>query len=94
MKYFLITVCTVALASATSVFALDIQGVTVEPSITVAGAKLELEWIPGIGTVLTVKGKVQGEPFKDPEFFRAMMSIWLGPTPVDFKLKDALLGQT
>jgi hypothetical protein len=191
MKTLLITVCAVALACATSAFALDIQGVTVEPTITVAGTKLELngagvrykgfakvnvaeihatkrfssldelvalpgpkrvtltmlrevpsdllgksmtrgmednfpksemsklvpslirisdtfsafkvlatgdkiliEWVPGTGTVLTVKGKVQGEPFKDPEFFRAMVSIWLGPVPVDFKLKDALLGQS
>jgi hypothetical protein len=57
------------------------------------GDKILIEWIPGIGTVLSVKGKVQGEAFKDPEFFRALMSIWLGTAPVDFKLKDALLGQ-
>lgn len=57
------------------------------------GDRVLIEWIPGTGTVITVKGKVQGEPFKEPEFFRAMMSIWLGPVPVDFKLKDALLGQ-
>lgn len=55
------------------------------------GDRVLIEWVPGIGTVLTVKGKVQGEPFKDPELFRAVMSIWLGPTPIDFKLKDALL---
>lgn len=184
------TVCAAALACAASAFALDIQGVTVEPTITLAGSKLELngagvrykgffkvnvteihatkkfasleellalpgpkrvtltmlrdvpsdllgksmtrgmednfpksetaklvpslirigetfnaykslatgekiliEWIPGTGTVLTVKGKVQGEPFRDAAFFRAMLSIWLGPVPVDYKLKDALLGQ-
>jgi hypothetical protein len=42
--------------------------------------------------VVTAKGKVQGEPFKEPEFFKAMMSIWLGPVPADHTLKDALLG--
>lgn len=57
------------------------------------GDRVLIEWIPGAGTVFTVKGKVQGDPFKEPEFFRAMVSIWLGPVPVDFKLKDALLGQ-
>jgi hypothetical protein len=57
-----------------------------------SGDRVLIEWIPGTGTVITVKGKVQGEPFKEPEFFRAMVSIWLGPIPVDFKLKDALLG--
>ena len=49
------------------------------------------KWVPGSGTVITVKGKLQGEPFKEPEFFKAMMSIWMGPVPTDFKLKDALL---
>jgi hypothetical protein len=35
---------------------------------------------------------VQGEPFKEPEFYKALMSIWLGGVPADFKLKDQLLG--
>ena len=43
--------------------------------------------------VLTVKGKVQGEPFKEPEFFNALMSIWLGHSPADWQLKEQLLGQ-
>lgn len=58
----------------------------------VAGDNFLIDWLPGVGSVITIKGKVQGEPFKEPEFFRALMSIWLGPAPADFKLKDALLG--
>ena len=57
-----------------------------------AGDNFLIEWIPGTGSVITVKGKVQGEPFKETEFFKALMSIWLGPAPADWKLKDALLG--
>lgn len=56
------------------------------------GDNFMIEWIPGTGSVITVKGKPQGEPFKEPEFFKALMWIWLGPVPADFKLKDALLG--
>lgn len=59
----------------------------------VAGDTFTTDWIPGTGTVITVKGKVQGEPFKEPEFFNALMRIWLGTNPADFKLKDALLGK-
>ena len=59
-----------------------------------AGDTFTNDWIPGSGTVITVKGKVQGEPFKEPEFFNALMRIWLGPQPADFKLKDSLLGQS
>ena len=57
----------------------------------VAGDSFTLDWLPGMGTVLTVKGKPQGEPFKEPEFFKAILSLWLGPVPADWKLKDAML---
>jgi len=57
----------------------------------VSGDVITIDWIPGTGMVVTVKGKVQGEPFKEPEFFKAIMSIWLGSVPADFRLKDALL---
>lgn len=58
-----------------------------------AGDTFVLDWVPGTGTVLTVKGVTQNEPFKEPEFFNALMRIWLGPNPADWKLKDALLGK-
>jgi hypothetical protein len=57
------------------------------------GDVFTIDWIPGTGTVVTVKGVPQGEPFKEPEFFNALMRIWLGPEPADWKLKDALLGK-
>lgn len=57
-----------------------------------AGENFVLDWIPGTGTVLTVKGVQEGEPFREPEFFEALMRIWLGPKPADWQLKDALLG--
>lgn len=60
--------------------------------VLLPGDVILLDWIPGAGMVVTAKGKIQSEPFKEPEFFKAMMSIWLGPVPADFKLKDALLG--
>ena len=58
----------------------------------VAGDVILLDWIPGTGMTSTFRGKVQSEPFKEPAFFKAMMSIWLGPSPADWRLKDALLG--
>jgi len=57
------------------------------------GDNFLIDWVPGTGTVLTIKGKVEGEPFKEPEFFNALMRIWLGPKPADWMLKDALLGK-
>jgi hypothetical protein len=58
-----------------------------------AGESFTIDWVPGTGTVITVKGVPQGEPFKEPEFFTALMRIWLGPKPADWQLKDALLGK-
>ena len=57
------------------------------------GEAFTIDWVPGTGTVVTVKGAPQGEPFKEPEFFNALLRIWLGPSPADWKLKDALLGK-
>ena len=59
----------------------------------VAGDSFQMDWVPGTGAVLTIKGKVIGEPFREPEFYRALLGIWLGPKPADWKLKDAMLGR-
>lgn len=60
--------------------------------VLVPGDVITIDWIPGTGMVIHAKGKVQGEPFKEPEFFKAIMSIWFGSVPADHTLKDALLG--
>jgi hypothetical protein len=60
--------------------------------VLIPGDVITLDWIPGTGMVVTAKGKVQGEPFKEPEVFKALMSIWFGPVPADHTLKDAMLG--
>lgn len=55
------------------------------------GDSFVLDWLPGQGMVLNVKGEPQGEAFKEPEFFLALLGIWLGPQPADGQLKEALL---
>lgn len=58
-----------------------------------SGEGFNIDWVPGTGTVISVKGKPQGEPIKEVEFFNAMTRIWLGSQPADWKLKDELLGK-
>ena len=58
-----------------------------------AGDQFTVDWVPGTGTIISVRGVAQGEPFKEPEFFLALLGIWLGQRPADWKLKDALLGK-
>jgi hypothetical protein len=59
-----------------------------------AGDTFTVDWLPGTGTVISVKGAPQGDPIKEQAFFNALMRIWLGPNPADWKLKDALLGKS
>lgn len=56
------------------------------------GESFAMDWIPGQGLIITVKGQPQGEPFREPEFFAALMGIWLGRAPADWQLKNDLLG--
>lgn len=58
-----------------------------------AGDSFTVDWLPGTGTVISVKGVAKGDPIKEQAFFNALMRIWLGPNPADWKLKDALLGK-
>lgn len=57
------------------------------------GESFALQWHPGVGTVIVVNGKPAGTPIKEPEFYSALMKIWLGKSPADSQLKEALLGK-
>ncbi len=57
------------------------------------GDTVTIDWVPGTGTLLSIKGAQQGEPFKEPEFYNALLRIWLGAKPADASLKEALLGK-
>ena len=56
------------------------------------GDTLNMDWIPGTGTVCELNGKRIGEPVSDVNFYNAVLRIWLGDKPVDRSLKPALLG--
>jgi len=56
------------------------------------GDTITMDWVPGRGTLIQVRGQSAGAPFVEPEFYAAMLRIWLGPSPADWQLKDALLG--
>ncbi|MET3498009.1 chalcone isomerase family protein [Variovorax boronicumulans] len=56
------------------------------------GDTFTIDWLQGTGTLITVRGVPQPDPVKEPAFFNALMRIWLGPNPADWKLKEALLG--
>ena len=56
------------------------------------GMTITLDWLPGTGTQMTVDGRLAGAPIAGEDFYQALLSIWLGPKPVQEGLKKALLG--
>jgi hypothetical protein len=59
----------------------------------VAGDTFAMEFVPGKGTQFYITGQAQGEPVGDEEFFNMVLKIWVGSSPADRNLKDALLGK-
>lgn len=57
------------------------------------GDVLTVDLIPGTGTVSQLNGKKVGDTIPDANFYNALLKIWLGPQPVDEKLKRDLLGE-
>lgn len=55
------------------------------------GEEAIFDYIPGKGTQITINNQVKGViPGKD--YFRAMLSIWIGENPVGRTFKDDVLG--
>jgi hypothetical protein len=57
------------------------------------GDTFAMEFVPGKGTLFYIMGKAQGEPVGDAEFFAMVLRIWVGTSPADAALKEALLGR-
>ena len=57
------------------------------------GMRITLDWLPAAGTQVTVEGKPAGAPIPGEDFYRALLTIWLGDNPVQADLKKALLGE-
>lgn len=56
------------------------------------GDSFAMEYLPGKGTQFYITGKPQGDPVGDAEFFTMVLKIWVGQSPADNLLRDALLG--
>ena len=57
------------------------------------GMRITLDLLPEGATQVTVDGKPSGQPIPGADFYRALLTIWLGDKPVQDDLKKALLGQ-
>jgi hypothetical protein len=55
------------------------------------GDVILLDYLPGAGTRVTVRGDDKGT-IAGVDFNRALLRIWLGEQPADSALKKAMLG--
>ncbi len=74
-----------------STSAIRISEVASGRSKIMPGESFSMEFVHGKGLTFSIMDKPQGAPIGDAEFFAMVLSIWLGPVPADYKLKDALL---
>lgn len=56
------------------------------------GDSVNLDFVPGTGMVFTLNGRTVGAPIVGDDFYDALLGIFIGPKPVDDKLKAGLLG--
>ena len=56
------------------------------------GQLVALDFTPGHGTRIMVNGDVKGNYIPGDDFYRALLSGWIGDKPVSEKLKRSLLG--
>jgi hypothetical protein len=55
------------------------------------GMAISLDWT-GAETQVLIQDKPVGKPIAGPDFYRALLRVWLGDKPVQDDLKKALLG--
>ncbi len=58
-----------------------------------SGSLVQVDWVPNAGAQVIFDGKPAGEPIKEPEFYNALLRIWVGEHPAEEAIKDAWLGK-
>ncbi len=57
------------------------------------GDPINLDYLPGQGLMLAITEVPRGPAIAGADFYQALLGIFVGPHPVDTRLKKALLGQ-
>ena len=56
------------------------------------GDNLTFDWVPNVGTSVSLNGQLIADGLADKTFFNALLRVWLGDRPAGQTLKVALLG--
>lgn len=71
----------------------DFRNALLSLKTAATGTRINLDWLPGSGTRLSVGNEIRGKDIPGEDFYRGLLRIWLGDKPVDPDLKNALLGK-
>lgn len=71
----------------------DFRNTLLSLKTAATGTRINLDWLPGSGTRLSVGNEIRGKDIPGEDFYRGLLRIWLGDKPVDPDLKNALLGK-
>jgi hypothetical protein len=69
----------------------QLDGIFTAAKAVKKGDVVLLDYLPGAGTRVTVRGEDRGT-IPGEDFNRALLRIWLGESPADSALKKAMLG--
>ena len=69
----------------------ELNRVMVSEGVLKKGAVVTLSYLPATGTHIRINSE-EKLVIKGEDFFRALLRIWIGPKPVDGRLRDAMLG--
>ena len=58
-----------------------------------AGDSINFDFVPGLGTAVTVNGVKKATVIEGADFYNAVLKIFIGENPVDDRLKAGLLGR-
>jgi len=59
---------------------------------TVKGDVYLIDYVPGKGTVVSINGQLKGS-IPGENFYKALLTIWIGESPITSSLKNAMLGK-
>ena len=69
----------------------ELNRVMVSEGVLKKGAVVTLSYLPATGTHILINSE-EKIVIKGEDFFRALLRIWIGPKPVDGRLRDFMLG--
>ena len=71
----------------------DLDRIITSERVINQGGTIDLDYVPGLGTIIRVNGIAKSDPIPGEDFYNALLRIWLGDKARSVLLRDQLLGK-